>query len=206
MSKRYHEVHGHNDRSAPGAAQAGSGYSGVSAGDLPQCPDGSRPARLHRPPGHAVVRAVVGSVCWQPLARVTRAWRSRADPGPGSGEACPGSIGSDPALQAPEEPFGPLPLRRPGPVDRLPAAVQALPRQGPPLDAWKAPVMLRWGPLMDYALAGDRRTVGGGGAPSRVRFLALRLACLGLETEVRLRAAGWLWTSRFCGLWTSYTS
>ena len=66
--------------------------------------------------------------------------------------------------------------------------------------------MARWSPLMDYALAGDRRSVAGGVPPSRVHSLALRVACLGVETEVRLRTTGWLWTSRLRGLCTTYTS
>lgn len=124
MSKRYHEDHGNDDSPAPGAAQAGSGDVGGRVGGLPQRSDGSRPARLHRSPSHSVVRAVVRSVCWQPLASVTRAWLSRVGSEPS--EACPGARGTADDVQASEESSGPLPLRSQGSA-RQALQVQALP-------------------------------------------------------------------------------
>jgi hypothetical protein len=124
MSNCYHSRDGdcNDDGAAPWAAQAGSGDLGGCAGDLPQRPDGGRPAGLPRSPSHARVRAAVGSICWRPLAAVTRTWRS--------GNGTPGASGSAEGLQAPEESVGPMPLRRSGSADRSPDQVQALPWSG----------------------------------------------------------------------------
>lgn len=156
MSERYHEDHGNNDSPAPGTFEAGSGSPGVRDRDQPQRLDGGRPARLHRPPGHALVRAVVGSVCWQPLAAVTRTWRSRA--GSEAPEASPGPGGSTDDVQASEESVRPLPLRRSGSAHWEPDQVQALPWAGLRFSVGRWRVRLRrarqdWGYAYEDAVA-----------------------------------------------------
>lgn len=180
--------HGDDTQTSTGPDGAGAGQS-PGVGDLVQCADRGGAAGLpRRPPAHGAIRRAV--------ARCAGTLRAATLPRGAAGR-----------LQTSCQSVRSVPLRGEGPAGLQPAQVQALPRAAePPVDAWKGPVMARWSPLLDYGLAGDRTTVAAGASPSRVRSLALRVACWGVQTEVGLRLTGWLWTSRFRGLCTTYTS